>query len=81
MSTEEDFQGNAIYVCAQRITDCVPIDKLKACCKMCVVYLEDLKKDRDVDMSDFNTVSFQETMGKHIISRHSNSTANTIRFS
>ncbi|KAK4521595.1 uncharacterized protein ATC70_004124 [Mucor velutinosus] len=37
-------------------------DKLKACCKMCVVYLEDLKKDREVDMSDFNTVSFQETM-------------------
>lgn len=39
-------------------------DKLKACCKMCVAYLEDLKKDRQVDMSDFNTVSFQETMGK-----------------
>jgi hypothetical protein len=33
---------------------------------MCIVYLEDLKKDRDVEMPDFNTVSFQETMGKQV---------------
>lgn len=31
---------------------------------MCIVYLEDLKKDRQVENSDFNTTSFQETMSK-----------------
>ncbi|CEP16467.1 hypothetical protein [Parasitella parasitica] len=29
---------------------------------MCVGYLEDLKGDRNVEMTDFNTVSFRETM-------------------
>ncbi|KAI7901551.1 Grap2 and cyclin-D-interacting-domain-containing protein [Cokeromyces recurvatus] len=37
-------------------------EKLKACCKMCLVYLDDLKNDRNVETSDFNTASFQETM-------------------
>lgn len=40
------------------------IDKLKACCNMCIGYLEDLKKDRQVGNSDFDTAAFQETMCK-----------------
>lgn len=64
MSTEDDFQGNDSSMSAQQDIDQLLTDKLKACCKMCIVYLEDLKKNRDVEMSDFNTVSFQETMGK-----------------
>ncbi|KAI8988398.1 Grap2 and cyclin-D-interacting-domain-containing protein [Mycotypha africana] len=37
--------------------------KLKACCKMCNVYLDDLKEDRKVEASsDFNTATFQQTM-------------------
>ncbi|KAI9481461.1 MAG: Grap2 and cyclin-D-interacting-domain-containing protein [Benjaminiella poitrasii] len=37
-------------------------EKLKACCKMCLICVDDLKKDRDVENSEFNTTSFQETM-------------------
>lgn len=64
MSTEDDFQGNDSPMSIQQDIDQLLTDKLKACCKMCIVYLEDLKKNRDVEMPDFNTVSFQETMGK-----------------
>ncbi|KAI8988742.1 Grap2 and cyclin-D-interacting-domain-containing protein [Pilobolus umbonatus] len=37
-------------------------DKLKACIKMCIVYLEDLKVDRQLDADTFDSRSFQETM-------------------
>lgn len=32
---------------------------------MCLVYLKDLKTQRQVENPDFNSASFQETMGKY----------------
>jgi hypothetical protein len=50
---------------SSNLTDRVrKLEKLKACVKMCMVYLDDLKKEREVeDNAEFDSVAFQETMG------------------
>ncbi|KAG1303513.1 hypothetical protein G6F64_010005 [Rhizopus arrhizus] len=37
-------------------------EKLKACCKMCTLYLDELKEERKVTNDEFDTAGFQEKM-------------------